>query len=1064
MLSPADCGGDPDCEGLELAAGAYIYSIDLDPLDGDGLEIKTQRNLNALQTEFTYADGHTFVADIDLDGVLDVLVVAGNNVQRGVYTWNKNGLIKFFPFPNQNPANNSLYSALAIANVYDDTQHGFSQDFPEIIVPRRNGHLICLNVNAATLQPATPWWWDQAIEDGSSLATPTCFDFNADGWAEIVFRDERNLRIMYGGTAPFPPGVDNKRNWYTLPCESITGVESPIIADVDADGAAEIIVTGVDPATPASNGLHGTLMVVEGADLPWAPARNLWNQNNYFGVHINDDLSVPKQQQALQLEFPGLGSGKRPFNAALCQLPAINEQFEPYLPVPDAQVQIDSFRCNSDSIQLWLQICNNGSRPLPANLPVTFYQNDPRQAGAIGWGTTHVDSPLPEGACAYFSWKIAAIFNTPVYVVVGDDGSQVLPYSLNDFPISSQAECNYENNFASFSFPLQPLSLNLGLDFSLCGSSVRELQAGPGFSRYRWQNGSPDSTFTAYGPGVYWVEVWDACGNRLSDTLTITLDVGAELELGNDLVICDSSSRQIIVEGFESVQWYPVTGLSCSDCPDPVLAPTSTVTYYVVGSNGNCFSSDSVAVVVNPAPSVSISVQNGTCGVAAELSATVGGSTSDLLWSNGETGAAIHPLISGVYSVTATNAAGCTSVATDSVQVLSDLSMDFQLTSISCAGGAGVIRVTGFGGSGEYTFEWSNGATSPFIEVLLPGVYEVTMTDATGLCAITGFVTMEITGELELMAASTPVSCSGSQDGTLAVFSLDGTPPFSWLWQNGQTDSLLTGLASGVYAVTVTDAVGCTQAIELVLTEPAPLQTQAEAADSLLCVDETTTVVAIAAGGTLPYSFLWNTGQTGAQLTGISAGEWMVTVTDAQACTTSTTVAVLLQPSFEVTLDTLLQAGGPTTADGAILLHLTGGSGPFTYAWSNGATSLSLSSVPPGVYALTVTDGAACTQVYTFSVTFTTGTNLAEPAGWTAYLSPNPTSQRYAAQLVIQTAVAQNIDIQLFDARGALLDQQRRDLPGGWHRVPIAAPAAAGVYFVVLRTGQELRCLRWVVE
>ena len=83
LLSPIDCDGDPDCSGLEMVAGANIYSIDLDPFDGDGMEIKIQRDLNAMMPDMDFYDGYPYVADVDVDGVLDVLTVSRKGSEKG---------------------------------------------------------------------------------------------------------------------------------------------------------------------------------------------------------------------------------------------------------------------------------------------------------------------------------------------------------------------------------------------------------------------------------------------------------------------------------------------------------------------------------------------------------------------------------------------------------------------------------------------------------------------------------------------------------------------------------------------------------------------------------------------------------------------------------------------------------------------------------------------------------------------------------------------------------------------------------------------------------------------
>ncbi|MBL7827327.1 MAG: hypothetical protein JNJ57_11890, partial [Saprospiraceae bacterium] len=1062
FLTVSDCNGDPDCGGLELAAGAFIYSVDLDPLDGDGMEIKVQRNLNAMGNGGSYLDGSTYAADMNLDGILDVVTVSGNTQQRGVYVWNKNGILKFFNIQSQQLL--TWFNSACIANVFDDRKRGFQQDLPEIVIAHSYSKMTCLNMNAGSQSAITPWWWQMSIDEISGFPTPSVFDFNADGIAEIVFRDEKNLRIMYGDDAPFPSGVDNNRNWYALPCRSGTGSEYPVIADVDNDDEAEIVTTGFDTNELPADSKGGKLWVVESATIPWAPARNLWNQNNYFVVHINDDLSVPKHQQANHLEFPDLGSGKRPYNTALSQISTLNANANAYLPVPDARAQVDSSACEGGQIRVWLTICNEGSSVLPQGYPYTFYLRDPRQAGATVYGSFVTEHTLPIDSCLRISAAIPAAFNEPFYVVCGDDGTHALPYTLADFPLSAQPECRFENNFANFMIPNLGASLDLGPDIALCENSVVELKANVGFNRYRWHDGSAETSFTAFGPGKYWVDTWDICGYLQTDTVVIGLNTLNSVELGSDVSICAGATYQLNVQGFESVHWTPVAGLSCADCSTPTASPSDTVTYYVTVANGQCISNDSIRIMPVLAPQVSVEVQNGNCLTAATVTASADDQNAVFHWPDGSIGSTLFPVSSGTYTVTATNALGCSTTGSAFVTIDSDLSIEFQTADIPCSGGLGVIRVTGYGGSGDYTFVWSNGATDAFIETPQAGAYTVTMTDATGLCSLSGTVSLALTGNLELSANVEVPSCFGSTDGAIAVASVDGIPPFSWQWAGGQQDSLLSGLPAGIYTVTVTDAVGCTQTAEIALTEPDPLQLLVEAADTLICSGVGASLASAVAGGTPPFNYLWNTGQTEGQLLDAPPGTYVLVVTDAHQCTASASATISEQPIFEVVLDTILPASGPSKADGSIQLSISDQGGPYTYLWNNGDSNLDLESVFPGNYTLTVTDSQGCMQTFVFTVPFTSTSNSPEKPDWTAAIWPNPAGQGSEAQLMVQSPVAQHLDVQVFDARGVLLNRQWLDAQGKMVSMPLVAPPAAGVYFVVLCGNGNVLCLRWRVE
>jgi len=519
LLTPADCNGDPDCDGLEIAAGRAIYSVDMDMNDGDSVQIKMVRNLTQMTPQTSWGDGFTSVADVDLDGVPDVIVVSQRyhftGETWGMYIWNKNGLLKFFPFPKRTGV-----AVPSIANIFDDTQYGFAKDLPEIILDYED-QLVCFNLNAATLNPAQPWWWALTSSNYQfhAGAYPT-FDFNGDGQLEIVFIDRDQLRILYGGGWPYPPGVDADRNWWKTPVGQQIGLGHPVVADADNDGQAEIVMTGQDgPANYSFNYLR----VYESALEPWVGCRPVWHQFNYNPVMINDDLSLPKKQQKHWLEFLS-GSGKHLRNNLFSQVAPVRQNGQPLYPTPDAVAELDSSYCEQQTLHLTLRVCNQGSTALQKNLPLQFYRTDPTSTAALPYSTAFL---LPEiirpDSCLRWEIQLPLPADGKLWGLLNDDGSAVSPLTLSiDLPLSSLPECDYANNLFSLNAAAFGGMLNLGPDTVLCATTTKLLDAGSNFSRYRWHDGSANSTYAATGPGTYQVDAWDICGNKFTDTIHIS--------------------------------------------------------------------------------------------------------------------------------------------------------------------------------------------------------------------------------------------------------------------------------------------------------------------------------------------------------------------------------------------------------------------------------------------------------------------------------------------------------------------------------------------------------------
>ena len=1217
ILTVADCNGDPDCEGLELIAGAYIYSVDLDPLDGDWFEIKPARNLNELSSLGPFRDGYNHIADVNLDGLPDIITTGkhGTNGKPGFYIWDKNGLIAQFNNPDPNPINDKQFVTIAIANVFDDRTEGFQQDFPEIIFPS-NSKLTCFNLQKAQSSPATPYWWSVNTQDPSRAAGPSCFDFNGDGFAEIAYRDENFLRVMYGGSLPLPAGVDNDRNWVKVACLSGTMDECPTVADVDGDGEAELLTAGVAPPdTYSGNDNRGRLWVFESDGLPWSPARAVWNQFNYFGANVNDDLTIPQFQQSGHLELPALGSGQRPLNTSKTQWPVFDNNFDPYFPVPDAIVQIDSSKCDADSLSLWLTVCNQGSSILPDSLPISFYQNDPTTSASSLLGTTLTSAALPIDSCFSFSLKIAAIYNTPISVLVNDNGTLPTPFNLTeDFPNTNVLECDYENNLTQIEIPYQSPTLDLGPDIVSCSSSTNTLDAGAGFVKYQWQDGSVDQIFTAWEIGKYWVDAWDICGFKHSDTIVISLDQGAAFDLGNDLEICEDEKVNLSVSGFSNVKWWPTEGLNCSDCPSVEATPTTTLTYHATGWEGNCFASDSIRITVLPKPNFILESTLGECNEPALITATpIGGTNLDFIWSNGSMDTSTQVSQSGIYAVTATNAAcsvidsilveipvavsfsasiseipcfgetggiglvitqatlpysvlwsngetadtllgvasgkysvtvtdadGCEAMETFILEDPPELTLAPIIDHISCNNDPGSIALYASGGTGQLSYSWSNGESMDSISTSTPGDYSVTVTDSSG-CEI---VFAQNIGEEEPLSVSvllTAIQCPGDTNGSAALLPLNGMPPFDYLWENGQTDSIRTELGNGQHAVTIADALGCIKEIEfsllepdsfgiefsatpvlcfgemngivtalvtggspdysylwdtgatspsigdlssgqyhltitddhgcqdtasILLEEPPLLQAAISAIPSALCPSETGSLSAIPMGGTPPYSYLWNNIAIDSFLTNVPPGMYEVLVSDSNGCEASSEVILEeISPPISVQ-DTIKAATGTTISDGAIHLDsIMGGTPPFSFLWSNGNTSQSITNLLPGIYSLTITDTEECSETFEFEVGLMVGTKHLLHQGFEVSLFPNPAPQKGYGILSVKTISHQNLELELYDITGRLLRKEKYNVFGGHSIQKVQTPEVAGVYLlrIVGENGQQV-FLRWIVS
>jgi hypothetical protein len=202
-----------------------------------------------------------------------------------------------------------------------------------------------------------------------------------------------------------------------------------------------------------------------------------------------------------------------------------------------------------------------------------------------------------------------------------------------------------------------------------------------------------------------------------------------------------------------------------------------------------------------------------------------------------------------------------------------------------------------------------------------------------------------------------------------------GTAPYTYLWSNGATTEDLAGITAGTYTVTITDANGCTTTASVTITEPTATLGATTTQTDVLCFGNSTGAIDLTInGGTAPYAYLWSNGATSEDLTNIAAGTYDVTITDGNGCTITSSVTIT-EPTATLaatTTQTDVLCFGNST--GAIDLTITGGTAPYAYLWSNGATSEDLAGITAGTYTVTITDANGCSTTASVTITEPTAT------------------------------------------------------------------------------------------
>lgn len=549
----------------------------------------------------------------------------------------------------------------------------------------------------------------------------------------------------------------------------------------------------------------------------------------------------------------------------------------------------------------------------------------------------------------------------------------------NTFTITVRDDACPNNGIQTFSFSIfvpTPFFTVSGTNVLCSGGSSGAATAAPVFSatyNYLWNTGATSATLSGLTAGTYTVTATDPTSG-CSATQSVAVYQPSGLSLNNALVnpTCsgnNNGSIDLSITGGAAPYTYTWnTGATTQDLTN-MSAGTYTVT--VTDANG-CSGvstttlqySNNITAITTPSHircygqangSIAVSVANGTVPY-------------QFIWSNGQTSATGSNLSAGTYTVTVADANGCKASATATItQPASPLTGSVVNTSTTCSGSpGGALSATVSGGAVPYTYLWSNNATSSTISGLTAGTYTVTVTDSRG-CTLSMVRTVnQPPTPLQATPATTAISCFGLANGTVSLNVSGGSAPYTYSWSNGASTPALNGVAAGNYTATVTDANGCTTTTNATVTQPAVLSVQ-PTPTAVSCRGGQTGAISLAvSGGTTPYFYHWSNGSVTQGISNVPAGTYTVTVTDSRNCTATTGAVAITQPAAALSAPatrTHLQCNGLAT--GTIALNPSGGTAPYTYSWSNGATTPAINGLPAGTYTVTVTDAANCRETRT---------------------------------------------------------------------------------------------------
>lgn len=414
-----------------------------------------------------------------------------------------------------------------------------------------------------------------------------------------------------------------------------------------------------------------------------------------------------------------------------------------------------------------------------------------------------------------------------------------------------------------------------------------------------------------------------------------------------------------------SFLWDSAAGNATS----PSITGLCAGTYYLtVTDSVGCPSYNSVEIFDNSSLALTISsFADPSCADSCNgqaVAGPVGGAPPyGYSWSNSSTSPSNTGLCAGTYSITLSDANNCERFAT--VTISSPPPFYFSgagYTDAICAGtcnGTAFVSVTG--GSSPYSFLWSNAETTAGVTGLCPGTVSVTITDNNG-CPVDTSFTISGPGVMSTTVSALAETCYNLCNGSGSVAVSGGTSPFSYLWSNGSAVQQSTGLCPGTYFVTVTDSNNC-QKTDSIIVSQADFLISLSGADNSNCLNCNGTAAVSPAGGFTPYSYQWNDSSVSSSLSGLCAGTYSVTVTDSAGCDTVASVLINDPSNMNLTLTDSVDLLCNGVCTGAAVTQVSGGASPFTYQWSSGQATPSVSGLCAGNYSLTVTDANDCKRI-----------------------------------------------------------------------------------------------------
>lgn len=635
-------------------------------------------------------------------------------------------------------------------------------------------------------------------------------------------------------------------------------------------------------------------------------------------------------------------------------------------------VIVEDLNTCKDSVGFILSDPDSMSTPVSTSDYVGF------NVSCIGASDGHIALHVSGGTGGYsYSWSNAATTDS-IFALIAASYSVTVTDSNGctkdtTITLAEPSALNLSLTADTFSggFNVSCIGYNDGIGRATISGGVAPYQ-------YSWSNGDVADTAIGLPAGTHFLTVTDTNGCMVSDSITFTEPMSFSLtaslsDFNGYNVPCygDSSGCvTVAISGGASPFTYSWDIQDSIDMPMICNLPADTIGLRVTDDNGCVL--DSTFILTAPQPIGLNGVLSQYSGFNVEcfgfnngsvnLVVTGGVSPFTYSWSTGDTIEDLNNLIAQSYQVQVTDTNGCVDTASYTLTEPPQIQNSISSQSSSCGLNNGVAWVSVTAGLSPYTYFWTPIALSTdTVSGLPPGWHEVVITDSVGCVRLDSVEVTALPVMTGTISSQVDNLCFGRSTGSATVSVSGGASPFTYLWTNGDITSTADSLPAGIVSVTITDSSGCTEVVSTTITESMQIIANPSSSNASCSYLNDGSAGLVISGGTNPLNVSWSNGDSGLSADSLGLGYIVFTIVDSNSCTVIDSVNILQPAPLSATLTTISNVSCFGAANASASVNLpTGGTGPYSYIWSNGDTGPFADSLAAGTINLVITDSNSC--------------------------------------------------------------------------------------------------------